>query len=93
MDGSASNALVGTFQQALHRQFSDALSAMLSICLSHMDRNSGLELFDVPELQPLWLYVLPFRHLDTNTMMLVSQELHCSFCLNSCLMTPLFLFS
>jgi hypothetical protein len=37
MDGG-SNALVGTFQQALHRQFSDALSAMFSILLSHMVR-------------------------------------------------------
>ena len=56
-DVSSGLTLIGTFQQALHQQFTDTLSALFSVILSHMDRNGALELFGDTSLRSLWLYL------------------------------------
>lgn len=65
-DQKAGVALVGTFQEALHRQFTDALAAMFAVVLSHMDRNFGLRLYKIPECQRIWIYLFgkSFKEID-----------------------------
>lgn len=54
-ESGGQNALVGTFQEALHHQIIDALAGLFAILLAHMDRNSGLSLYK--EHTGLWLYL------------------------------------
>jgi hypothetical protein len=65
-DSDAGVSLVGTFQQALHQQFTDALSALFSVILSHMDRNGALALFGNTTLRSLWLYLFRKSFEDMN---------------------------
>ena len=57
LDGDSGLTVAGTFQQALHRQFTDALCAMFSIVLSHMDRCQTLVLSAESGLKHLWIYL------------------------------------
>ena len=67
-DSDSGLALVGTFQQALHRQFTDALSALFSVLLSHMDRNGALALFGTTTIRSLWLYLFRKSFRDMNIL-------------------------
>eukprot|EP01052_Picozoa_sp_SAG31_P002292 SAG31_NODE_80_length_27188_cov_42.623869_7_plen_2406_part_00 len=69
-------ALVGTFQEALHRQFTDALAAMFAVVLSHMDRNFGLRLYKIAECRRLWIYLFgkSFREVDNKDGLNVQER-------------------
>ena len=73
-DHNASHAN-GTFMEVLHRQFTDALSAMFAVVLSHMDRNGGLPLFLEAGVRGLWTHLFTrsfkgqhIQHKDTLSM-------------------------
>jgi hypothetical protein len=70
---------VGTFMEALHRQFTDCLSAMFAVVLAHMDRNGGLPLFLNAELRSLWshLFSKSFKEMNIAFLRTISmQHLH-----------------
>ena len=73
---SRSATVVGTFMEALHRQFTEVLSAMFAIVLSHMDRNGGLPLFLNSELRSLWghLFTKSFKEMNVVSLRPISMK-------------------
>ena len=48
-------ALAGTFRAALHGKVVVLVGSLLSALLAHLERNSGLELLDIPTKREHWL--------------------------------------